>query len=145
MLKKISKYCLSVIAIVTALVLGVSLTSCAKQSDPITEFREAKSDVRFVESEYLTKVKELCEMSLDDEKEVFIKAYSMDGVNYIKAHVLTESNEYIVYSVDSQMSGPLSEALYSGEAPMGYVFKLKDYLQEVEPHADKSNNIIYFD
>ncbi len=132
-------------AVIICFCTMIAFTACSANSDPIEDFAEAKSTVGIVDSTYLTQVKELCKMSLDDEKDFFIKAYNMDGINYINVHVLTEENEYIIYSVDSQMSGPLGETLSVGEAPAGFEYELENYLQEVQPHVDKENRVIYFD
>ncbi len=131
-------------ALLCIICVMIAFTACsAKQSDPSEEFAKAKSSVGVVDSVYLSRVKELCKKSLDNEKEVFITASFMDGTQYINAHVLTGNDEYVVYSIDTQMSGPLCEALNTGEAPAGYAYKLESYLQEVEPYVDKET--IYFD
>lgn len=135
------------ILVVAMLTILCCITGCSSNKTDAERYTEKMESVAKVDSEVLLELKEVCKTALEDEnvavKEIFIYSNYIDGY-FCEAHVLTEKEEYHVYSIESSYSGPLNMMLTNGplaeRAPIAS--EVHQHLFESQPVVDKEKKII---
>ena len=143
-MKYSTKKLLAVLAVIS--IIAILFSSCGEELSDQQKFEEKRANIETVaDSDVLTKTKELCKEALAKEginvADIFIYVNYIDGYIF-GAHVLTDKNEYLIYSIDSVCSGPLNTGLKYGTAG-AYDDELWDHLGSTEPYVKEST--IYFD
>lgn len=144
-MKSIQKICqvLAILAVVT-LIFTVGTACGAEKKSEIEMFYSEKESVSTlsIENLVLVNTKNIVQKTLVNNnitvKDIFIRAYTFDGECCIYANVLTENNEYKVFRIRSEKSGPLYTALTKGYAG-NYQKDLETYLSGVHPTLDGEN------